>query len=193
MKKENILLIVLAVLLAISLFFNGWLFYSNKNVIFPPSNIPNPGCDRFTDWSNGNLCAHTCFDSQHTPANCVDNLVRIINACGNLFTDEGNMWKCKQDCTNRYNIINRQELLPVETAEWCAQWVADEINRMAELPNGSYKQTCRSCSLNGDILRCSCQDIDKSWGSSSVNLKSEDCLRRNDIENRYGNLECKYW
>lgn len=57
--KKIILLIVLAVLLAASIFFNGWLFHSSKNATFPPANFES--CLSFT-YTDVDGCQRDCIN-----------------------------------------------------------------------------------------------------------------------------------
>lgn len=55
------------------------------------------------------------------------------------------------------------------------------------LPGGSYKDTCRDISINGEILSAECQRRDGTWRWTSLNV--EDCYGR--VENENGRLECR--
>lgn len=55
------------------------------------------------------------------------------------------------------------------------------------LPRGSYKETCRDLSMNGDILSAECQRRNGSWRWTSLDIG--DCYGK--VENRNGRLECR--
>ena len=55
------------------------------------------------------------------------------------------------------------------------------------LPRGSYKQSCRDLSVNGDILSAECQKRDGDWRWASINF--DDCY--GDIVNHNGRLVCE--
>ena len=56
------------------------------------------------------------------------------------------------------------------------------------LPRGSYRETCRHLSMNGDILSAECQRRDGSWRWTSLNLGN--CYGSR-VENDNGRLECR--
>jgi len=55
------------------------------------------------------------------------------------------------------------------------------------LPRGSYKQSCRDLSVNGDVLSAQCQKRDGNWRWSSIDYG--DCY--GDITNHNGRLICE--
>ena len=55
------------------------------------------------------------------------------------------------------------------------------------LPNGSYLQTCNSCSMNGSTLQCSCEDIRGYYNWTALNVRY--CGNR-VIGNLNGRLAC---
>ena len=55
------------------------------------------------------------------------------------------------------------------------------------LPRGSYKQTCRDLSVNGDILNAQCQNRNGNWRWSSIDFG--DCY--GEVVNRNGRLVCE--
>lgn len=55
------------------------------------------------------------------------------------------------------------------------------------LPRGSYKDSCRDLSMNGDILSAECQRRDGSWRWTSLDVG--DCY--GNVSNQNGRLECR--
>jgi len=55
-KTYNLLLVVLAVLLAVSIFFNGWLLYGRMNSNVPPENWARYTCSSSSECGEGKVC-----------------------------------------------------------------------------------------------------------------------------------------
>src|SRR5438105_479939 len=56
----------------------------------------------------------------------------------------------------------------------------------ADIPDGSYRDTCTHIRVHGDTLVADCQRRDGSWGRTAMNL--DRC--RSGIDNWNGHLSC---
>ena len=61
-------------------------------------------------------------------------------------------------------------------------------NNGGYLPNGSYSQTCNSCSMNGSMLQCSCEDTQGYYHWTYINMRY--CGNR-PVANLNGRLTCQ--
>jgi hypothetical protein len=57
----------------------------------------------------------------------------------------------------------------------------------AQVPGGSYQQTCRNIGVRGNTLYAECQDVDRHWRSTQLRDYNR-C--RGEIQNLNGNLQC---
>jgi hypothetical protein len=66
---------------------------------------------------------------------------------------------------------------------------SERVLLVGGLPPGSYRQTCRQCSLSGSILSCICRDV-SGW-DVNTSLDISTCPQPIDIWNRNGYLACR--
>jgi CVNH domain len=66
-------------------------------------------------------------------------------------------------------------------------FIPKDLANAHRLPSGSYQQTCRNISLNGNVLECECRKGDGNWIHTRLNIKR--C--EGEIWNDNGKLKCQ--
>lgn len=140
-------------------------------------------CDGPIHNDNGNLtCNQSGGGGNWAPSGSYQQTCRDINV------RDGELWaRCQmRDGEWRESSLYYRD---------CYQDISNQNGRLTcgrrhhhnMLPRGSYKQTCRDLSMNGDILSAECQRRDGSWRWTSLDVG--DCY--GNVENHNGRLECR--
>ena len=131
---------------------------------------------------NGNLTCRQKGNEYIPPGSYQDS-------CSDIRADDGELWaRCQmQDGQWRESSLYYRD---------CYQEITNQNGRLTcgrrhhhnMLPRGSYKETCRDISINGEILSAECQRRDGTWRWTSLNV--ENCYGSR-VENDNGRLECR--
>ncbi len=142
-------------------------------------------CDGPIHNDNGNL---TCNQAGGGGGNNWAPSGSYQETCRNINTRDGELWaRCQmQDGEWRESSLDYRN---------CYQDISNQNGRLTcgrrhhhnMLPRGSYKESCRELSINGDILSAECQRRDGSWRWTS--LDTGECYGQ--VANQNGRLECR--
>lgn len=89
-----------------------------------------------------------------------------------------------------YEVYPNSEQKPTDMhgachTEWYEKWNATYKGGSTGMPGGTYNRSCDDCSMQGSILRCSCD------GKPHTSLNIDSCgAGRNQICNQDGHLRC---
>ncbi len=110
------------------------------------------------------------------------------NSCTNIRV-EGNMLQARcerRDGSSRFTSIDYENCYSDITNQ-NGRLTCGQRHHHNMLPRGSYKQSCRDLSVNGDILSAECQKRNGNWRWTSIDFG--DCY--GDVVNHNGRLICE--
>jgi len=139
-------------------------------------------CDGPIHNNNGQLTCNQSGGGNWLPPGNYKQSCRNINVEGNILQAQcqraNGSWRFTSlDYEDCYNDITNQN----------GRLQCGRRHHHNMLPSGSYKQSCRDLSVNGDILNAQCQKRSGEWRWSSIDYG--DCY--GDITNRNGRLVCE--